>query len=263
MAGYSITSKPKGVPTAGISLVREHTEKINPSRTLWVPFEMGRPLGAPNEPEFQMDVLRSLLGLFARESGPVIEDYPHESPVTPETDVAWSCVLPLPPLDAASTTAEALKQSLLQEVGLQAPRYSESVRRMGRTSFGLSGLSAESMPEIATYLAGLASEENPDPPEGLDDPVPLAIRFMADDVKSYYMEAAAEQPGASMPGGVRMWTWFFHETRMGQVLYDLRDRFAAEHAEKTAANGGAPPPGPPPLNPITRRFAKRPEAVAR
>jgi hypothetical protein len=209
-----------------------------------------------------LDVLRSLLGLFARGSGPIIEDYPHDSPVTPESDVAWSCVLPLPPLENASTPAEALTQSLLQEVGLLAPWYSESIRRMGRTSFGLSGLTAESMPDLATYLAGLASGENPEPPEGLDDPVPLAIRFMADDVKSYYMEAANEQPGASTPGGIRMWTWFFHETRMGQVLYDLRDRFAAEHAEKTAANGGTPPSGPPPLNPISRRFAKRPEAMA-
>ncbi len=223
---------------------------------------MGRPLGAPNEPEFQLDVLRSLLGLFARGSGPIIEDYPHDSPVTPESDAAWSCVLPLPPLENASTPAEALTQSLLQEVGLLAPWYSESIRRMGRTSFGLSGLTAESMPDVATYLAGLASGETPEPPEGLDDPVPLAIRFMADDVKSYYMEAANEQPGASTPGGIRMWTWFFHETRMGQVLYDLRDRFAAEHAEKTAANGGPPPSGPPPLNPISRRFAKRPEAMA-
>jgi hypothetical protein len=208
-----------------------------------------------------MDVLRSLLGLFDRESGPIIEDYPHDSPVTPESDVAWSCVLPLPPLEAMSIPAETLKQSLLQEVGLLAPWYSESVRRMGRTSFGLSGLSADSMPEIATYLTGLAFGESLEPPKGLDDPVPVAIRFMADDVKSYYMEAANAQPGSSTPGGVRMWAWFFHETRMGEVLYDLQDRFAVEYVEKTAANGGTPPPGLPPVNLITRRFSKRPEAM--
>ena len=208
-----------------------------------------------------MDVLRSLLGLFDRESGPIIEDYPHDSPVTPESDVAWSCVLPLPPLEATSIPAEILKQSLLQEVGLLAPWYTESVRRMGRTSFGLSGLNADSMPEIATYLTGLAFGENLEPPKGLDDPVPVAIRFMADDVKSYYMEAANAQPGSSTPGGVRMWAWFFHETRMGQVLYDLQDRFAVEYVEKTAANGGTPPPGLPPVNLIARRFSKRPETM--
>jgi len=57
-----------------------------PSRSLWVPFELGRPFGVPNEPKFQMDVLRSLLDFFARESGPLIEDYPHDAPVTAETN---------------------------------------------------------------------------------------------------------------------------------------------------------------------------------
>ncbi|MDA1256740.1 MAG: hypothetical protein O3C10_02690 [Chloroflexi bacterium] len=235
---------------------------MNPPRSLWVPFELGRPLGVPNEPEFQMDVLRSLLGLFARESGPIIEDYPHDAPVTAESDAAWSCTLPLPPLESTSTPAEALKQSLLQEVGALAPWYAESVRRLGRSSFGLSGLTPDSMPEIATFMADMSSGTNPDPPAGLSEPFPGATRFMADDVKAYYMEAANEQPGALPPGGDRMWTWFFHETRMGQVLYDLRDRLAAEHAGKTEANGGQPPPGPPPVNPVPQRFAKRPEAIA-
>jgi hypothetical protein len=32
----------EGIPTTGISLVREHTEKIRPPRALWVTFELGR-----------------------------------------------------------------------------------------------------------------------------------------------------------------------------------------------------------------------------
>ncbi len=251
----------EGVPTSGISLIREHTERINPSRALWVPFELGRPLGVPNDPEFQTDVLRSLLGLFTRPSGPFIEDYLRDSPVTAESEAAWSCTLPLPPLEVASTPAEALKQSLLQEVGLLDPWYAESVRRMGRSTFGLSGLNAESMPEIASFLADVAAGESPEPPSGLSEPMPAAIRYMAEDVKAFYMEAAFEQPGAPPPGGTRMWTWLYHETRMGQVFYDLRDRLAADYAERTAANGGEPS-GPRPPNPVTGRFAKRPKSMA-
>jgi hypothetical protein len=243
--------------------VREHTEQIKPPRALWVPFELGRPLGAPNYPEFQMDVLKTLLGLFSRESGPVLEDYPHDSPVTHEMDMAWSCALPLPPLEPAATPGDALAQSLLQEVGNLAPWYAESIRRRGRTTFGLSGLTADDMDAIAEFLARKAAGEDPEPPEGLTDPMPQAIRYMVDDVKAYYMEAANEQPGASAPGGVRMWTWFYHETRMGQVLYDLRDRFAAERAAATEANGGEAPPGPPPPNMISARFAQRPESPAK
>ena len=84
------------------------------------------------------------------------------------------------------------------------------------------------------------------------------MRYLAEDVKAYYMEAAKEQPGASPPDGVRMWTWFYHETRMGQVMYDLRDRLAADRAARTTANGGERPPGPPPVNPISGRFAEGP-----
>jgi hypothetical protein len=175
-------------------------------------------------------------------------------------DAVWSCALPLPPLEEATTPAEAITQSLLQEVGNLAPWYAESVRRLGRSAFGISGLAAEAMPQIAEFLARKSAGEDPEPPQGLADPMPQAIRYMVDDVKAYYMEGVNEQPGASPPGGGRMWTWFYHETRMGQVLYDLRDRLAAELAERTAANGGEAPPGPPPPNMISARFAKRPES---
>jgi hypothetical protein len=178
--------------------------------------------------------------------------------VAEETYEAWSCVLPLPPLETAGSPADALRQALLQEVGNLSPWYAESVRRRGRSTFGLSGLTADRMDEIAEFLARLAAGEDASPPQGFAEPMPQALRFMVDDVKAYYMEAANEQPGASTPGGVRMWRWFYHETRIGQVLYDLRDRLAAELAARTAANGGTPPPGPPPPNLISARFAQRP-----
>ena len=126
---------------------------------------------------------------------------------------------------------------------------------MQRSTFSLSGLTADDMPAIATYLADVAAGERPDPQPGLSDP----IRYMAENVKAYYMEAANEQFGAAPPGGARMWTSFYHKTRMGEVMYDLRDRLAADHATRTAANGGNRPPGPPPVNPISGRFAERPQ----
>ena len=46
----------EGIATAGISLVRDNTERMRPPRFLWVPFELGRPFGAPNDPAFQTKV---------------------------------------------------------------------------------------------------------------------------------------------------------------------------------------------------------------
>ena len=50
-----------------------------------MPFELGRPLGAPNDKEFQTKVLLSLLNLLERTDGPyIIDDFPEEAP---ESDV--------------------------------------------------------------------------------------------------------------------------------------------------------------------------------
>ena len=151
------------MPTAGISLVREHTERIRPPRALWVPFELGRPLGPPNQPEFQIAVLRALLGLFAQAAGPVIEDYGVEAPASSDGDEPWSCVLPLPPLPAAASPTERREQVLQAEVGFLAPWYGEAVQRKGRTAYGLSGIEAERSPELADFIAAWASGESPEP----------------------------------------------------------------------------------------------------
>ena len=66
----------EGVATTQISLIRMHSEKIHPPRALWVPFELGRPLGQPNDVPFQTRVLRACLGLLDAVSGPVLQDYP-------------------------------------------------------------------------------------------------------------------------------------------------------------------------------------------
>ena len=60
----------EGLATTGISLVREHTEKVRPPRALWVTFELGRPLGRPDDPPFQQRVVRAALDLLANWAPP-------------------------------------------------------------------------------------------------------------------------------------------------------------------------------------------------
>ena len=68
----------EGLPTVQISLIREHTEKIKPPRALWVPFELGRPLGVPGNATFQTEALRRTLALLEAPSGPLLADFPQE-----------------------------------------------------------------------------------------------------------------------------------------------------------------------------------------
>jgi hypothetical protein len=197
-----------------------------------VPFELGRPLGPPNLPEFQRDVLRSLLSLFEAESGPVLRDYPHEAPSSGRApDEPWSCVLPLPPLTEAAPK-ERLKQSFLQEVALLRPWYDEARRAHARTAVGVSGATPDSIDQLAEFMADASKGEARGLPAGVEGPLLAAMRFIADDLKSFYLEAASLQPGASTATAAELNRWLYHDTWLGQALYELRDRLAREAEEQ-------------------------------
>ena len=68
--------------TTQLSLIRPHTASLKPPRALWVPFELGRPLGAPGDAEFQGDVLREALALMERDDTPVLEDFDRDAPAS-------------------------------------------------------------------------------------------------------------------------------------------------------------------------------------
>ena len=206
--------------TAGISFIREHTEHIKPPRALWVPFELGRPLGAPNDPDFQIDVLRTLLRTFEHKRGPVLVDYPHNAPASSSEEEAWACLIPAPPLKPAGSEAE----SLSQEISLLRPWYDESVKARGRTAVRTSGLDLGDMTSI---LSAYAAGETPQVPASAAASMPYLLRFLADDLKAYYLEAAVAQPGRSSPTSADLGRWLFHETALGDVLYLVLGRLAS------------------------------------
>ena len=65
----------QGIATVSISLLRKVTETIKPPRALFVPYPMGFPLGAPNQPELQHRVISAALGLLERDDLPVLEEF--------------------------------------------------------------------------------------------------------------------------------------------------------------------------------------------
>ena len=69
--GCAVASARKGLlVTVGVTLVREHTEKVKPPRALWVPYPYGRPLGKPGNAALQHQVIRAALDLYAAADGP-------------------------------------------------------------------------------------------------------------------------------------------------------------------------------------------------
>jgi hypothetical protein len=192
-----------GIPTVGISLVREHTETVRPPRALWVTFDLGRPMGRPDDPPFQRRVLKAALDLFERRDGPLIADYPEQ--VMEEADFSgWACPVNLAPAGI---------DSLAAEIDRLATWYDRAVARHGRTTVGVSGLDmAAAGTLVGEALVG-------------DLPEAQALKEAVDDLKAYYLEAASAFPDAGTTRARREWFW--SETRLAAALLALQPKLSA------------------------------------
>ena len=202
-----------GIPTAQISLIREQTAAIRPPRALWVPFMLGRPLGAPNAPDFQRKVLRALLELFTRSPGPVLEDFPEDAPENAVVGTTFACPVSFAQRDA---DADDLVAAMRREIAQLAPWYELARRRRGRTTVGVSGLTMEDAAEFAASYTG----DSPASPYDASLSAGAALKHVCDDLKAYHYEAVAAQPGNLSPQDIDRWFWF--ETATGKVLLSIR-----------------------------------------
>lgn len=204
-----------GIPTAGFSLIRPHSEKIRPPRALWVPFELGRPLGVPNDAAFQTSVLRALLALLAEKSGPVLHDYPEDAPGTEtasDDSAGWAC----PVSFDRAPAEETLGQAIHREIRQLHPWHDLARERRGRSTFGEAGLTIE---QAADFLLAWTGEARPDSPRA-QITSPELLKLAAEDLKAFYFEAAAAQPAGFT--GARAAAWFWGETSAAQLFLALR-----------------------------------------
>lgn len=206
----------EGLPTAGISLVRDNTERLRPPRFLWVPFELGRPFGAPNEPAFQTKVLRAALALFDHDGpSPVLVDFPDEAPgasVSDDDMTGWTCPIPLP--NVADTSTPTLLAAVRAELDSLAPWAQLAWETRGRTATGVLGIPIE---DIAAFLHDLMDGVPDSPKEGV--PVGEAFRQAGEELKTYYLEAATAKPGAATSKDLA--DWFWGATAAGRLLLAL------------------------------------------
>ena len=215
-----------GIATVQISLVRPVTESVKPSRALWVPFPFGRPMGPPNRPEIQMDVLRRTFALVDEPNGPTLIDYPDNIGDDPIEDEGWSCPVTFPAA-VPKTEADALTAQIKQEAQLLRPWFDEGLRRRGRTAVGTSGKDADSIGEMLEILVRFALHTELKVPEGYSHPMPQLLRYIADDVRDFYNESAISKPGTTFPAPEELLDWFFLRTIAGDVFYKVRDRLLA------------------------------------
>jgi hypothetical protein len=216
----------EGVATVGISLIRPQTENTKPPRALWVPFELGRPFGPPSDAAFQKRVIVSALRMLEGGGGPVvIDDFPDDDPRA-EPDPGWR-----PPSVtgvAAGGSAATLGARLEREIAHLQSAHDWWIERRGRTTIGLSGLA---MPAIGRYVAAWLGGEVPASPVEDFSPI-LALRFAVDDLKAYYLEAAA---GDRSPSSRQLGDWLWNKTAAGAAIVALRALGLASEDERLKA----------------------------
>jgi hypothetical protein len=223
----------RGIATVVIGLIRPHMERTRPPRGLWVPFELGRPLGEPGDAAFQRRVLTEALALLERRDGPVIlEDFSEDAPGWLETP-DWR-----PAVATSSAAAPApgspgarWREALAAEIAAIRPVWQAAQKRFGRTTVGISSQPPEAW---SAYACAFLDGAVPASPVARLSPA-LALRFLVDDLKACYFEAA--QSAGPAPSSRQLNRWFWQETIAARLLQALRVRAMASDDNALKAVG--------------------------
>ena len=223
----------EGVATTLVGLVRLHCVTMRPPRALWVPHEMGRPLGAPNNRALQRATLMAALDLLVADGGPaLLTDFADEAPG--EED--WRCPFDTEPVARWPVDPVEAGRLLVAEFHRVLAWRPRALSRLGRTTVGVAGLKEEALGDhvAAGHIAIASGKDLPASPiRGLH---PMqALRFAVDDLKACYTEAAVadgRHPSARQLNG-----WLWRRTVAGQALLALREG-CLRHAERVVREIG-------------------------
>ncbi len=195
-----------GISTVVIGLVKSHLEKIRPPRALWVPFELGRPLGPPSDPQMQREVLEQALRLVETTDKPTLVDFDSDDPRFIE-DTQWQA----PDIEE--------HQAILDECTALKPYYQRECVDKSRTTVGIAKVSIN---ELATLVDDIYNNDEFKVVRS-DISGRLMFRLAIDDLKAYYIESALAGPGN--PSSLQIHDWLWKRTLLGSRMRELRHRF--------------------------------------
>ena len=183
-----------------------------------MPFELGRPLGAPNDPAFQTRVLMGALGLLDATKGPVLEAFAENAPIRDAEAGPLACPVDFKIVDTGGSDTDQLVSAFKQEVSQLRNWYDLAVEKHGRTTTGLTALTPE---QAANFLSDFVQgDRKTNPVAGAS--LATALRMAAEDLKAYYFESVAAQPGQST-GSTPLANWFWTQTRAASMIKSVRE----------------------------------------
>ena len=207
----------EGITTLTIGSVRPHIEKVAPPRGLVCDFPLGRPLGKPDDPEFQTSVLEALFTLAETATEPTVTDFPEV--IEHASAEPLACALP-PRLDPDEHPA------------IDEARALKSAYERGVASYGdRVGPSREITPDQVPDAIAAFVRVN-DGTDWQKAGIPGNPMRVAQDIRGYYQTAAlalAEHSPDAWAGD----DWFYDKTETGKLMLATRSTLKA---------GGAPQP---------------------
>ena len=203
-----------GFSTVLVGFVKEHIQAIKPPRALWLDFPMGRPLGKPNDPEYQKKIIRSAFDLFNESSGPVLRDFPD---VIPVKDGRMGYALPVDLVINKKDIGniDLLVEEVKAEIKNLGPEYKKALSFRGRTTVGASEMMIS---DYIDYISLFVKGEIPKSPRKGIGPVPL-LKLVVEDLQAYYTETITFRD--KIDDFEKIGTWFWEETKAGRLILCL------------------------------------------
>ncbi len=194
-----------GLVTVALSSIRGQIETTSPPRALHCEFPLGRPLGKPNDPDFQRDVLEHAFALLDESSGPVLVDHPVK--IEDGADSPLSCVIP--PADTSNRSPAAS-----EALGL-LPAWKRTYKKYGRSTVG-KVVDSDQVPDMLDLFARISDGEDWKEVGLPGDPTKIAA-----DIRNFYEEASISLSDSS-PSARSAESWFVNKTHAGQLIQNSR-----------------------------------------
>ena len=183
----------------------------------------------PGDAVWQTKILRAVLELLEASRGPVLVDFPDDAPVSINEPTALACPVNFPAPISDLNDMEQLATTLQDEIRELHSWYDLAITKSGRTTVGASGLGPK---DIGAFVGGFLQGGIPSSPR--DDVSSLALFKLAiEDLKAYYFEAVAAQPGQRTATGKTLTNWFWRETAAGKVLFTLQEFWKSSEDRNT------------------------------
>ena len=203
-----------GFSTVLVGFVKEHIQAIKPPRALWLNFPMGRPLGKPNDPEYQKKVIRSAFSLFDSSSGPVLEDFPDIIPVK-NGRMGYALPVELVMKKNEIGDVDIMLKEVENEIQDLKQAYDNAISDRGRTTVGASEMS---LSDFAPFIVSFLKDDIPKSPRKGLGAIPQ-LKLVVEDLQAYYTEAVTHRDG--IDDFEKIGSWFWEETKAGRLILAL------------------------------------------